>query len=956
MSKRSFRAGQWLLSDTKAETKNNSAQESSLQKERPRASAPKSESNSTIPANVRAALAPFVPKSEQSDEGMNKFFIPGWKGESLTSKRVKKFNELLDIFHQEAIDAFLRHSNFNRRLESAIYDEFMAYAEFKTCVCSDLDDYTVFWKEARSPDSQYREILDEFIEIFCFRVAVIFVLKLRFLSVLMEQSNLKFDSKKLAYPNSLLTTIFQKGGRNELNSKALEQNIFSWFRPSENGQKKLVELKDLANQLTVTEIIKNISLKSEKLLGAAEYSHALSHKNFGLFLNSLLINFPLWSSIQNTKKFNGFKKTFQDMEILSCKFCGDYLESLALSHWLAQDANKEVHWDQILCPDFKGMDFEAGLYWKIFNELQFLTFLAQIANTKGKEPISFVSQVASGHLKNRKQSGQLQKSLLPNDFGLNHSTYDRVILNLNEYPKNNSQHFLISNIQQQEPFLKEGGTIYAISSKKLFVPSQKAKVEALLTTFKIEAMIQLEEVKGKGEVGSYIYVFSKRSSSSPKTAKQTCFTFRLSSNLNSFQDYSKLTHLIQDFFIDNLGDAPPLYSKEFNGAKIEFFQDAIVKGRLIHSGGKDSNRITHPSFFRNLLASCQPLDYFLHLQQISFNGQNNKTEDPLFEYSGATSETEAPYVLVVDKRNKEKTNIEIINSNALEAKSFEYGHSMCFYFGALPKWPSISIDCLRDFFSSPVGEQIIELTFSGDLRNIKANLNKVLAPKIFAQPRPLPEHIAKGLSVLSLKSDDLLEMRPSSIKEGFDNCERLLYEVAKNYPGEVMAKLSRFKRSVKKSLDIFGGGGVNFNNPIIKTPLVLSKTQKIYPNNEEVYVEFNNENSLNLIHSPLEKVKRKTNNQNGIETFSLELHAAQSVFLTIYADEDMILFLKFIFENLTGVPLSKLLQGVAAPRLQDLKSIIASFKSLKTALEELNYRLPQIYATLINQSINQSQK
>ncbi len=849
------------------------------------------------------------------------------------------------FFHQEAIEAFLRHSNFNRRLESAIYDEFMSFAEYRACICSNLDDYSAFWKEARNADSEYRETLDEFIEIFCFRVAVIFILKLRFLSVLMEQSNIKVDAKKLAYPNSLLTSIFQKGSRNELKSKALEQNIFSWFRPSEVGQKKLVELKDIANQLTVTEIIKNISIKSEKLLGSADYSHALSHKNFGLFLNSLLINFPLWSNIQNTKKFNGFRKTIQDMEVLSCKFCGDYLESMALSHWLAQDANKDVHWDQILCPDFKSMDFEAGLYWKIFNELQFLTFLAQIANIKGKEPISFVSQVASGHLKNRKQGGQVQKSLLPNDFTLNQSTYDRVILNLNEYPKNNSQHFLISNIQQQAPFLKDGGLIYAISSKKLFVPSQKSKVESLLSAFKIEAMIQLEDVKGKGEVGSFIYIFSKRPDQAPAAGRQTCFTFRLSSNLNSFQDYSKLTHLIQDFFIDNLGDAPALYQKTFNEAKIEFFQDAIVKGRLIHSAGKDSNRITHPSFFRNLLASCQPLDYFLHLQQINFNGHSNRSDDPLFEYSGAFSETKAPYVVVVDKRNKEKTHIEIISSNALEAKSFEYGHSMCFYFGARPKWPELSIDCIRDFMTSPVGEQIIELTFSDDLKNIKANLNKVLVPRIFSQPKTLPDHIERGLQLLDLKSDDLLEMRPSAIKEGFTNCERLLYEVAKNYPGATLAKLSRFKRSVKKSLDIFGGGGVNFNNPIIKTPLVLSKTQKIYPNNEEIYVEFNNENSLSLIHSPLEKVKRRASTQGGIETLGLELHAAQSVFLTIYADEDMILFLKFIFENLTGMPLSKLLQGVAAPRLEDLKSIIATFKSLRTSLEELNDRLPQVYAS-----------
>ena len=39
------------------------------------------------------------------------------------------------------------------------------------------------------------------------------------------------------------------------------------------------------------------------------------------------------------------------------KFVGDYLESLALSHWLAQDHNSDIKWEQILCPDFKKNDF-----------------------------------------------------------------------------------------------------------------------------------------------------------------------------------------------------------------------------------------------------------------------------------------------------------------------------------------------------------------------------------------------------------------------------------------------------------------------------------------------------------------------------------------------------------------------------------------------------------------------
>ncbi|MCO4754706.1 MAG: hypothetical protein KC478_09485, partial [Bacteriovoracaceae bacterium] len=369
MNKRSFHAGQWFLKETDAtEQERQYASENEAQKE-------------CLQSTAQKALTPFVPNANADEtQGLKKYFIPGWKGESLISKDVKKFNELLDHFYLDAKANLLKRNNFNRKLRISIYEEFIAYAEFKTCICAEMDDYTVFWNEIDNPDSKYKELLDEFINIFSFRVAVIYILKIRFISVLIEKTSINSDIKKLLYPNSFLTSVFQKGGSNELKSKALEQNIYSWYRPSESSQCFLEDLQKASFNLNVTEIMKNIALKSEDLLKKTTYySHALSHRNFGLFLNSLLINFPLWLNTQSNRPFNGLKTNTQDMEVISCKFGGDYLESLSLSHWLAQDANKKEKWDQILCPDFKRNDFEAGQYWKIVNELQFLTFLAQIA-------------------------------------------------------------------------------------------------------------------------------------------------------------------------------------------------------------------------------------------------------------------------------------------------------------------------------------------------------------------------------------------------------------------------------------------------------------------------------------------------------------------------------------------------------------------------------------------------
>ena len=163
LNKRSFHAGHWFLKESN-EPEHSEAKISD-----------EIDQGTAMSETVKNALSPFVPKSDQeSDSSLQKYFIPGWKGESLISKEVKKFKELLDEFYKDAKVNFLKRNNFNRKLRISIYEEFISYVEFKTCICSEMDDYTVFWKEIENPDSKYRDLLDEFINIFSFRVSVIY--------------------------------------------------------------------------------------------------------------------------------------------------------------------------------------------------------------------------------------------------------------------------------------------------------------------------------------------------------------------------------------------------------------------------------------------------------------------------------------------------------------------------------------------------------------------------------------------------------------------------------------------------------------------------------------------------------------------------------------------------------------------------------------------------------------
>src|SRR5205823_2470264 len=119
-------------------------------------------------------------------------------------------------------------------------------------------------------------------------------------------------------------------------------------------------------------------------------------------------------------------------------------ESLSLSHWLAQENNINFRWDEVLCPDFKGLEFVSGTFAKICNELQFLTFLSNKADYQGEKPIGYICKIMGGHFRNRKNN--VSQGLLLEDNPFYTSTYDRVVLNLCNFPKNNPQHYLMNQI------------------------------------------------------------------------------------------------------------------------------------------------------------------------------------------------------------------------------------------------------------------------------------------------------------------------------------------------------------------------------------------------------------------------------------------------------------------------------------------------------------------------------
>jgi hypothetical protein len=878
---------------------------------------------------TRVCLPDFAPKKnilkqDDSTEGFNpaKHLLQGWEGTNLSSKASLTLSKTLEILAADIREKLLGESLFNKKTKNKLYDEFISFAHSKGLNCTELDQSVKFWAHLPNEDSPYREAIDQFINLYSFRTATIYFLKLRFAKSVSIALSIELNNRDILNPNTFIYRQFKKGSSKELYSKSFAPNIFSWYRPSENLFGQINELSKITQELSIAEIIKYTSQKNHVDENNQIYSHALSHKNFGLFLNCLVINFPLWfeSSIGNSQL--GTYGMKDEMEIISSKYSGDYLESISVSHWLAQDNNKDVRWDHFICPKFFGDDFEYGLFIQLFNELQLLHFTVNFAKVHQHDVIGFTSKTTERNLLNKKRNLGAQRSFLYQDAQSINSSYDRVVLNLTNFPKNNPNHFLFHQIKECESEVKEGGYLYVLSNKKLFVDSLKEKVDIILKSYQIEGSLDLEDVKGKGEVPNYIYILKRKDlySSQKSAAKQNCLSFRFKLDLKSFNDFSTITDQLQTFFRTFLKDRPALYQGEY----MEFYQDAIKDGRLIRSSKKDSSSITHPSFFKNLLSSSLSLDTFFEVGTLETHQQNY--EDLDFGMLGLDlgRRDEYPYVCIIDRRQSDDIKLEIINYSAYSAKYHQYGTTKCHYFGLRPKFNGININLFREYFNSPIGRQISHITFESFNKKFKSKLQTLLVPKFFSEDARIPDHIYSGINYLLLDYEELKNIPSLKIQELYTRTEMIISNLVKNYPTRMFGHLCFFKNNIRKMIEDSQRQRIDFTNSFIMDAVTKLNVAKIYPNHPEVYIDFLITNKQDIF-KPLASVKFEEQ-ENEKATLSL-FDSEDEEIVKIHTSKVQGKFLDFILAKANGHPIIQIITGLSLPTQSDLNAVFDGHKS-----------------------------
>ena len=896
----------------------------------------------------------------------SEFFIPGWKGEGLITASAIVVKNTINNLSIDAQAFFKKSCATSKSMKLQTYNEFLQFAEYAKIDCTLLTQHQDFWLHVQDDSSPLKKHIDNFFRIHCFRAVAIYLFRIKFIMELARDQHIVITEDILLNPLSFLGKIFVKDSSTELLCDSLQINQYSWYRPSQEYKEQLLKLKEAFETVTLTELIKLISTpKDDKIYSIRNYSHSLSHLSFGLLVNEMLIKFPTWLKPEAKENQFSSKKICLLPKTMNTRFAGNHVSSMALSHWLAQETNiKLSHWNNLICPEFEGLEFIDGQFLKICQELQFLSFLTRIAIEHKYEVIPFICKIMKEKYRQSPEDGLVQASF----FNMaavpgSETLYNRIVLNLTELPKTNPHHFLVQQIQAQKASMKKDAVLFVFSNQKLFVPSHSERVEQLLKDFRVEASFNLEDLKGKGEIAHFIYVLTKRDAHAPKNnqhlfdlnrkQKESCLAFEFRGNLSRFNKFNKIVEEFQNFLKTKNPVLTPMYVNELDkDISFEFHQDAIIEGKLVSSGtSKDSGHLPHPSFFKNLTKSCTSLDTFFNVELIS-QDESTSRKSVASELLGLRNgpEKQFPLLLIVNQNDPLDVRLELTPIDAYRGKLEQYGSAFFHYFGLSPKYPTINLNVFREYFSSMLGHQIIQLQLSDGPSKLKAKLKSLLVPSFFLKTVFMPDQSLARFALLDKTAEDLKEMHPEVLKAEFERLKGAFTQEAENYPWHLLSLASHFKLQLKAQLEVIEDGkpqSLSFCNPLISQELVKLKTHLIYQKNNDVFVDY--------------KIKSPSELQLPLTSMVVKNNEDDSVLILKFQDKDivhlhsaalMIHFMKFILQNAVGVHISDILLNLKVPALAELESVTKRFDELKKTQENLLLETEGLIAMILRSEIN----
>ena len=905
----------------------------------------------------------YSQSTSSTSDGFNpsSFLVPGWEGGSLASKSSLYLKKVQKNLLQDAIAQFEGMPNFNQSLKKKIHREFIDFSCAYQLDLEELEKESVFWGHIYDEHSPRRKELDAFIRKFCLKAVNLYIYKVKFVVTLASEKLASVTPNNLLNPHSFFSRTFCFGGPRDLMCKALQRNTYSWYHPSADCAETIVRDRDSFAEISTGELMLLTRLNGEgeanSLAFRKHYSHTLSHKLLGLLLNSLMVYFPIWKKREQFCYPLSLKGGYP--EILNTKFEGDYINSLSYSHWLAQEWNQEILWSEILCPGFVDSHFDNGTFLHYCHELQFLIFLASYSKKYQAHPLNFIAKAMRDKYNKSEEMLSGQPSLFSQYDLKRKLLYDRVILSVCNLPEKNPHHYLLNRIQRQGKTLTMGGYLLVMSNQNLFIASQSGKIHQLMEQFQLEFYLNLEDLQGKGEIPHYIYVFSKASSGAKKRSsachKNINFhTLQWSGSLAPFEKFKAFLNELETFFQQKSPVSTPIYQRDLEGGLcFKFQQDAVLEGGLLLSStAKNSTRITHPNFFKNLTQTCSPLDQFFAIEQLGGGDSSELKQAFTVGLLGVAvrREHQFPHVLIIDYSHDFQISLEIISSKSYRAKLKNYGQAFYQYFGLSPKIGGLDINLFREFFSTDLGRQVVQICLQGGMKKSKAKLKSLLIPKVFARPVEVTGVFKDEDHFFHCKSDKIRKCHPELIAREWEKGKESLSLDEKMSPRSKMHVLAHFKYQIGNAMSssVLVGKNVDFNNDLIKQPLLGLRYYPIYPKSEDVYIEFLTRKSENL-QLPCEEFRL----DEGEDGASLALMTEEREVIIRFHSEPIYLdFIHYILTSAKGKSFAFLVKNLRVPRLDDFKEILRNYTMMDDCLQDVHDDVKVALGKIITQQIS----
>lgn len=881
------------------------------------------------------------------------FVVPEWKGDSLISKEALKLKKEIKTLLDEALKIINTFPARNKSLKKNVFKEFLKFSSAEKLNISLINEYDLFWDHFNVESSPFNEQIERFKKLYALRTINIYLLKVKFVSSLYDLKKQKISLSELLNPDHTLSMIFRRSSSTELDCDSLKSNEYSWFRPSNNLEQNILNIKSLIIKLGNNDFLNVLNYELLKELGLLSkesdvnnYSHSISHKSFGKFINDLLITVPEW--LENHQGYYNFS---DEPKCLKTLFTGDYLKSFALSHWLAQEHNCNLKWYEIICPEFQGRDQERNNYLKYCQELLFINFLLHFSECQNHEPIALICSLYK-QINNKQSEDALgQISIFNIKMEQEPKLYDRIVLSLCQTPKKNPHHLLVTKILKEGESLSNNGYLYVFSNQKLFVPSHSERVEGLLKKMNISAHFSFENLNGRGEIPKYLYVFNKKMISSNwnkniqnvDLVKESCLTFNFHGDLCRFSKFELQRETFARFISDQDSINTPLYQEEpSDDLSFEFHQDAIIGGKLL-SHNSDTNNITHPNYFRKLTKSCVTFDQFFMIEHL---GKNNHRDASNLLGIETNERQRYPLLLVIDYSDEENIKLEMTSFDLYRAKADKHGHAYFLYFGLTPKSGDLNVNLFRDFFDTGVGKQIIQLTFNGSLKKAKSKLSAMLVPKFLLNTKFLPSTTALRYRFFNKSLEEIKSASYESLESELNDIFQHMGQDQTEYPWHISCMISHFKLICMNYLhdleDNSSLGALDYQAKNIVQELMALDKRPIYNDNKDIYIEpflsHKDEFELTLSSTKLYKNEQDEN--------ILALYHREKLLMNLRAEYELLHFINFILSHSIGGKLSSVIHGLRVPSYVDMKAIVNQYiegqKQIKNIVNLCHQKVNQI--------------